>query len=296
MISKASNISQSVLKDLFSYDGIDYENVRFLPWSEFRNIEGMVPFLQGAMVGVRCGGTLRMTIDGEQYNIGVNNMFVLQNDSVVTRVKPSKACWGYAVLFKGRFLADKDVAPEDFLAADMKAHTLRVVEVEPSLAERMNTVVAEMVKVAKNPDIRFRVGAVTSLTAAFFYLSLSTVKYDQESVEAVPESDKAKYYMTRFVELLSIEHSRERRVEYYASRLGISPKYLSLVCYKFRGKTASRVIDDVVLYNAKQLLKQQGVSIKQVSDQLNFPSQSFFGKYFKQRVGISPSRYKGMGK
>lgn len=295
MISKISNISQPALKELFLYDGIDYENVKVLPWSEFRNIESMVPYLQGAMVGVVCGGTLRMTINGEQYNVGVNNMFVLQNDAVVTRVKPSKACWGYAVLFKGRFLADKDIAPEDFLAADMKAHVLRVVDVEVSLAEKMNSVVAEMVKVAKNPDIRFRIGAVTSLAAAFFYLSLSTVRYEQD-VEETPETDKAKYYMSRFVELLSGEHSRERRVEYYASRLGISPKYLSLICHKFRGKPASRVIDDVVLYTAKQLLKQQGVSIKHVSDQLNFPSQSFFGKYFKQRVGISPSRYKGIGK
>jgi AraC-like DNA-binding protein len=41
------------------------------------------------------------------------------------------------------------------------------------------------------------------------------------------------------------------------------------------------------------LLKQHGVSVQDVAKMLNFTSQSFFGKYFKQRVGVSPSRYKG---
>jgi AraC-like DNA-binding protein len=34
------------------------------------------------------------------------------------------------------------------------------------------------------------------------------------------------------------------------------------------------------------------MSIQEISTKLNFSSQSFFGKYFKQRVGVSPSRYK----
>jgi AraC family transcriptional activator of pobA len=30
----------------------------------------------------------------------------------------------------------------------------------------------------------------------------------------------------------------------------------------------------------------------EIADQLNFPTQSFFGKYFKQYVGISPKEYR----
>ena len=48
----------------------------------------------------------------------------------------------------------------------------------------------------------------------------------------------------------------------------------------------------MVIHRAKDLLRQSGLSIQEVADRLNFVSQSFFGKYFKQRVGISPSRYK----
>ena len=33
-------------------------------------------------------------------------------------------------------------------------------------------------------------------------------------------------------------------------------------------------------------------SIKEIATKLNFPTQSFFGKYFKQYVGISPKEYR----
>jgi AraC-like DNA-binding protein len=81
-------------------------------------------------------------------------------------------------------------------------------------------------------------------------------------------------------------------VEFYASEMGITPKYLSLILKKKSGRNASKLIDEAVVYEAKRLLKYSGLSIQEISNKLNFASQSFFGKYFKRRVGVSPSRYK----
>lgn len=284
--------SSGELREIFAYNGVDYESVKMLPWSEFCHIEHIAQQMKGVMVGVVCGGALRMSIGGEQYNIGAKKMFILHSDADVRRVRQSKSCWGYAIIYKEKFLADQDVATSDYLEADMKARTVRVFGIEESLAAKMNSTVAAMVDVTANDNICFKEGVVTSLASAFFYLLLSAIRDEQEGV-TVDDGDKAKVYMARFVELLSAEHSRQRSVEYYATKLGISAKYLSLICRRYRHQTASRVIDDVVIYNAKCKLRQQGVSVRQVAEQMNFPSQSFFGKYFKQRVGISPSRYKG---
>jgi AraC-like DNA-binding protein len=43
---------------------------------------------------------------------------------------------------------------------------------------------------------------------------------------------------------------------------------------------------------AKALLKSTNMTIRQISDELNLPSQSFFGKYFKRHIGISPKEYR----
>jgi AraC-like DNA-binding protein len=46
---------------------------------------------------------------------------------------------------------------------------------------------------------------------------------------------------------------------------------------------------------AKALLKSTNMTIQQISEELNYPSQSFFGKYFKRIVGVSPSDYRKNG-
>jgi AraC-like DNA-binding protein len=70
---------------------------------------------------------------------------------------------------------------------------------------------------------------------------------------------------------------------------------LSKVIKATGGKPANDWIDDHVVLEAKALLKSTNMTIEQISDALHFPSQSFFGKYFKRVTGLSPREYKGRG-
>ena len=83
-----------------------------------------------------------------------------------------------------------------------------------------------------------------------------------------------------------------RRLNFYADKLCLTPKYMSTIIRQTSGKTAGNWIDDYVLLEAKALLKSTNMTIQQISDELNFPSQSFFGKYFKRLTGVSPKEYK----
>ena len=86
--------------------------------------------------------------------------------------------------------------------------------------------------------------------------------------------------------------SAERNVSFYARQLNITPKYLSSVVKEVSGKTAARWIDESVILEAKaQVFRHE--HIQEIAYHLNFSTQSFFGKYFKQHTGTSPSRYKG---
>ena len=95
--------------------------------------------------------------------------------------------------------------------------------------------------------------------------------------------------------LLQQYNKRERNVSFYAKQLNITPKYLSSVVKEVSGKTAACWIDESVILEAKALLKYSGMSIQEIAYHLNFSTQSFFGKYFKQHTGTSPSRYKRKG-
>jgi AraC family transcriptional activator of pobA len=43
---------------------------------------------------------------------------------------------------------------------------------------------------------------------------------------------------------------------------------------------------------AQRLLKNSSMTIQQISNELNFPSQTFFSKYFKHQIGLSPKEYR----
>ena len=98
--------------------------------------------------------------------------------------------------------------------------------------------------------------------------------------------------MEKFLSLVQINYKEQRGLEFYADKLCFTPKYLSKVIKENSGTSANDWIDNHVVLEAKALLKSTNMTIQQISDELNFPSQSFFGKYFKRHVGVSPKEYK----
>ena len=78
---------------------------------------------------------------------------------------------------------------------------------------------------------------------------------------------------------------------FYAERLNITAGYLSTLTSSVSGRTASEWIDSFVILEAKIMLTSTNMTIQQISYELHFPSQTFFGKYFKDKVGCSPTQY-----
>jgi len=95
--------------------------------------------------------------------------------------------------------------------------------------------------------------------------------------------------------LVENHYKEHRGLEFYADKLFITPKHLSKVVKTTSGKPANEWIDEYVVLEAKALLKSTNMTVEQISNELNFPSQSFFGKYFKRVTGMSPREYKGKG-
>jgi AraC-like DNA-binding protein len=94
------------------------------------------------------------------------------------------------------------------------------------------------------------------------------------------------------MELLTSCKVKPRTVNWYANRLCVTPKYLSTVCKQVSGKTAFEWINEYVGVDIKHMLKNTNLSIKEITDELNFPNMSFFGKYCRNHFGISPSEYR----
>jgi AraC-type DNA-binding domain-containing proteins len=154
--------------------------------------------------------------------------------------------------------------------------------------ELMKTYYGMFRKIVSQKENPNRLEIVKHLTLAFFYLTGS-------QMHKLPEEEnksKQEVLLEDFLGFVQKHYKEERRIEFYADKLCLTPKYLSTVIRKTSGKTAGEWIDEYVVTEAKALLKSTKMTVQQISDELDFPSQSFFGKYFKRLAGVSPKEYK----
>mgnify|MGYP002942986293 CR=1 FL=1 len=85
---------------------------------------------------------------------------------------------------------------------------------------------------------------------------------------------------------------QQRSVGFYAGQLNLTPKYLTTLIKRISGLSVSEWIDNYVILEAKTLLKYSNMSVQEIAYYLNFPNQSFFGKYFKNHTGMTPTAYR----
>jgi YesN/AraC family two-component response regulator len=81
-------------------------------------------------------------------------------------------------------------------------------------------------------------------------------------------------------------------MSFYASKLCLTPKYLSKLIKQASGRSAPDWIDSFVILEAKNMLKYSDISIKEIVYKLHFANQSVFYKFFKSHTGITPSEYR----
>lgn len=88
------------------------------------------------------------------------------------------------------------------------------------------------------------------------------------------------------------EHEGLPTVAYFADKCCYSPKYFGELVKTETGRTAKDFINDRLLRAATQLLSDETLSIRMVSQRLGFEYPQHFVRFFKARMGKTPSEYR----
>ena len=147
-----------------------------------------------------------------------------------------------------------------------------------------------MVKsIMKQEDHPYKEEIVRHLFSAYYY-GLGYYVHNAQQQKSVMTGQQE--VCERFIALAS-EHFKEHRdIGFYADKLCMTNKYLSALLKQETGMTALEWIERYVVLYAKGCLSSTTMTIQEISDELDFPSQSVFGKYFKRVEGISPKAYR----
>ncbi len=117
----------------------------------------------------------------------------------------------------------------------------------------------------------------------------------QVSIKHMYESDEeeagftGKQILQKFLMLLHKNYKKEHQVSFYADALCISSKYLNNVIKTTLRTTPKFLIDHRIAVESVYMLTKTGMSIKEISDELGFPTQSYFGRFFKRIFDVSPN-------
>jgi AraC-like DNA-binding protein len=121
------------------------------------------------------------------------------------------------------------------------------------------------------------------------YMFIDEYRFDNHPEE---RSTNSTLFM-QFYDNLTEHYRESREVKFYSKLLCLSPKYFSTVIRQETGTSASRWIADYVVMRAKQLLAHNGSkSIQQISQELGFPDQATFARYFKTNTGMPPREFR----
>lgn len=130
------------------------------------------------------------------------------------------------------------------------------------------------------------------MRAGFFELMGCVTPHENNDLSHQPSFSQGERLVRQFLQMLGTDEVKQRFVTDYASRLCVTPKYLSAVCKSVTGRTASHWIDEFVVREARHLLLNTDKTIKEIAQQLGFPNLSFFGKYIKAQLGTSPTNFR----
>ena len=234
-------------------------------------------------------GNARIRINLTEHEVYENSVLIVVPNNIIQILEQSADLRIEFLFFTFEFVSNIRLSTQ-------LGYIVKAVEEQASLNlssddfKELLTIHGLIVKQYRKP-VAYREDVIKNLLYALVYqmLQLYTVSSVGSSNKKV--NRKQDIHM-KFMALLFEHYKTERSVKFYADKLYLTPKYFSKVINETSEKPVLDWIDEMVVMAAKALLKSSDMTVAQIAYELNFANASFFGTYFKKRVGMTPVEYR----
>lgn len=125
---------------------------------------------------------------------------------------------------------------------------------------------------------------------SIIYVLLSRIYFLESKI--IPQNSSPYIEKYHQFELLVENHFRtEKSPSIYANLLNITPKHLNRIAKSNRNKTASEVISERIILEAKRIIVHSKLSLSEIAFSLGFEDYAYFSRFFKQKEGVSPKDF-----
>lgn len=241
----------------------------------------------GAAVCICLEGQAELIVDAISYEINKGDMFIIFPRSICQPIKQSPDFISHIIGVNPSFFTSIDINSTIPLYLFIKEH--------PCISlndEDLKTILelSTMLTTKANRDYNPYKDAVSVKLLEIIFCEVCNIYMRQKPiVQRTRKRDEELF--AKFLYLVEKHFRTQRRVDFYAQQLCITPKYMSQVIKNVSSRSATDWIAHTVIVNAKTLLKSSGMTVQQIAEHLNFPNPSFFGQYFKRHTGITPKSF-----
>lgn len=241
------------------------------------------------LIGLCTKGQISYRMDTEELVVHAGELLVVSERHVIDGYKCSDDMEGLCIMMSVDFFHEIIKSVHDVSSLFVFARMQPVMKLEADEIATFTEYFQFIKQKINDNHNHFRKDLIRTLMLAMFYDVGNVIYRVKNFDESLLRSEKV---FTRFLKMVEENCKRERRVSWYAQQLNITPKYLSTAVKRISGRTAVEWIESYVTMELRVLLKNSTKSIKEITEELNFPNQSFLGKYFKEHVGMTPSAYR----
>lgn len=243
-------------------------------------------------MGVCTDGAASVVVNEKKRMVSRDNVVLITNESVVNSINYSSDFDGMGFFISYRMLQEilKDIPNMSDLF--LLTHNHPMFEVDAEELEIIRIYMTLMRKRVAEVSHRYRLEVVRHLILTMIF----DMRNAFERVVRLPETEdkqsRAERIFVQYIQLVERYFREQRQVQWYAARMELSPKYLCETISSVSRRSPNEWIDKFVVTEIKNLLRHTNKRISEIAAEMNFPTQSFFGKYFKDNAGVSPSDYR----
>lgn len=235
-------------------------------------------------------GESRMTAGHYNFTIRPNSIHFVLPGMINAIEQTSEDFQVYMVLFNREFFADmyvKEGVLESML--DYNLDFPPISNLDPATFERIKGLMEQMDFEYHQKD-KYHQKLIQSMLMQLFYLSGRIFQSDSNSQPVM--NSRGYQLVQQFKKAVDQDFMEKRTVQEYADDMFVTAGYLGEIIKKETGETAIKVIHRRIYLEALYLLNYSHLSIKEISDTLNFDTPSHFSRFFKQFAGYTPTSFK----
>ena len=234
-------------------------------------------------------GKAQYTVDTKEYMVCPNDIIIINSGQVTDDYMLSRDCSGFGLMLSYNFFRDIVKGVHELSQLFIFAQSHPVYRLEEGEGATLRQYFDMLKQKLDEQQHHFRKELVQSLLTTTIY-DLSNALYRVQNQNHI--GSRAEKIFADFIRLVEQNFRSERRACWYARQLCITSKYLTESVRTVSRRTPNEWIDNYVTLEIRVLLKNSMKSIKEIAQELHFPNQSFLGRYFLMRVGMTPSAYR----